>query len=264
MKSFQGTTRSFKHFFALTAVVLFSGFLFQSCKKDRVRNDQPSLERNLVVSFANGAIPFAEVDSANITMTKQGSNTAYFRRFDKGTNSLDLVMDDNLTGNWTASITIYTKKSADGSSRMYTRSVGLTLPLNANQSLSGPTNDIQGVWKPHIVLASANNEVVAVISADNGEPYFDIRVKDSKWDHFYVERAAHNRTGGMNELIAADSWECAASCYTNDKLIINSTAFANFSNLVKTKTWNNGEILIILADEESGDDETFFYMYNKN
>lgn len=248
---------------ATGAIVLLLGvLLLQSCKKDRPSNG-PSIEKYMLINFAAGSIPIAQVDSASIVLKKQGSNMPIYRRFDKGSGSLNLLMDDTQTGNWTAEISIYTKKGDDNSSRLHTRSVGFSLPLASNLNLTAPSGEIGGVWKPHIVLASNNNDVVVVLAADNGEPYFDVRVTDGKWDYFYIERYAFNRNDGMNEQVAADTWECYASCYTSDKLIVNTTGFLNFSNLVKTKSWNNGEIFIIVADMETQRERSFFYTYNK-
>jgi hypothetical protein len=237
-------------------------FALQACKKDRPSNGSPA-EKSMVINFNSGGISLVQVDSAVIVLKKQGSNTPYYRKFDKGTGSLTLAMDDTQTGNWTAEIAIYTKKATDNSSRMFTRSVGFSLPLTSNLTLTPPTGEIGGVWKPHVVLSSDNSDVVVVLAANNEDPYFDVRVKDSKWDYFYIERYAFNRNGGMNEQVAADAWECYASCYTSDKLIVNTTDFQDFSNTVKTKAWNNSEVFIIVADLETQQERTFFYHYDK-
>ncbi|HYE56674.1 MAG TPA: hypothetical protein VD996_17620 [Chitinophagaceae bacterium] len=252
-----------KPLLAFTAMLTFLTVL-QSCKKEKnPGGGDAGIEKNLVINFQPGTIPIADVDSATVVFKKQGSQQFVLQRFDKGSNFLNVLTDGLSAGDYTAEIYIYTKKAADNSSRMYTRSAGFTLPLSSNLTLTAPSGAINDVWKPHIVLAAANNDVVVVLAADNAEPYFDIRVKDNKWDYFYVERAANNRNGGMNELVAADSWECQNGCYTNDKLIINSTAFVPFTNTVKTKQWNNGEVFVIVADSDSQAEQVFFYVYDK-
>lgn len=263
MKSITGVICPSRNFFALTTAFILSVFILASCKKDNKPAPQPVIEKNLVISFGNGTIPVSQVDSADVVLKKQGSNTPIYRRFDKGAAGLNLLMDDTQSGNWTAEITIYTKKGTDNSSRMYTRSIGFTLPLASNLTVAGPTNDLQGNWKQHVVLASINNQVVVVVAADNADPYFDIRVKDSKWDYFYIERHAYNRIGNNNEPIAADAWDCYTSCYTHDKLIVNTTGFANYAEFMRNKVWNNSELFIIVADAESGNEETFYYTYDK-
>jgi len=248
--------------FVAFAALLLS--ITSSCKKENnPGGDHPSVEKDIVISFQQQGISMSQVDSAMIVFKKQGSQQFVLKRFDKQTNFMNVVTEDLSAGNYTMDIYIYTKKAADNSSRMYSRSIGVTLPLSSNHVMTAPTGEINGVWDPHIVLASANNEAVIVLAADNADPYFDVRVKDSKWDYFYIDRIAFNRNGGMNEQIAAGSWECSSNCYTNDKVIVNTTAFVPFNNEVKTKQWNNGEIYIILYDSETDEELSFFYTYNK-
>jgi hypothetical protein len=243
-------------------VMLLMTIAFSACKKDRHQPDTIE-DKKLTINFPAGTIPVSSVDSANIVFTKQGSSIQTFKRLDKSATTLSVIIDDLSAGNWTAVVTIYTSKVDDQSSRMFTRSVAFSLPLASGLALAGPTGDIKGVWKPHIVMASDNNDVVVVVAADNEDPYFDIRVKDSRWNYFYMERYAHNRTGTGNEQMAADQWECFNSCYTVDKLIIDKTSFIPFTNTVKTRPWNNGEIFVVVADINTNEERTFFYLYNK-
>ncbi|HEY0677347.1 MAG TPA: hypothetical protein VGD17_03635 [Chitinophagaceae bacterium] len=262
MKNVRLSTQTLKQFTTSAALLMITLVTLQSCKKDRPSNE-PSIEKSMKINFQAGAISIADVDSATVVLKKEGSATLFYRRLDKSASSLHMLMDDSPAGNWTAEIFIYTKKGTDNSSRMFTRSIGFKLPLASSLNITAPTGEINGVWKPHVVLASNNNDVVVVLAADNGDPYFDVRVKDSKWDYFYIERYAFNRTGGMNEQIEADAWECYNSCYTQDKVIINTTDFLDFANAVKTKTWNNGEIFVIVADIETQEERSFLYNYNK-
>lgn len=145
MKQFQGTKSGLLRT-AVAATLLIASLAISSCKKDKYSPPDVSVERYLVINFSGVTIPIAQVDSANIILKKQGSNTPTFRRFDKGAASLNLLMDDNASGNWTADLYVYSKKQ-DGSVRLFTRSIGFTLPLAANLSLVGPTGVNDGVWE---------------------------------------------------------------------------------------------------------------------
>jgi hypothetical protein len=144
MKQKQGARFSLGNVTAIAALFLVL-FTASSCKKDKTNPPDVSVERYMVINFSNVTIPIAQVDSASIILKRQGSNTPIFRRFDKGAASLNLLMDDNLAGNWTADLYVYSKKQ-DGSVRMFKRSIGFSLPLASNLDLIGPTGGNDGLW----------------------------------------------------------------------------------------------------------------------
>ncbi|HYF32727.1 MAG TPA: hypothetical protein VD993_16490 [Chitinophagaceae bacterium] len=146
MKQLQGTVLALKPSAAALAILLLLSFSLSSCKKDKAyQQPTPTIEKYLVINFSNVTIPIAQVDSATVILTKQGSNTPTFRRFDKGSQSLNLLMDDNSSGNWTADLYVYSRKP-DGSVRLFTRSIGFSLPLAVNLNLVGPTGANDGLW----------------------------------------------------------------------------------------------------------------------
>lgn len=127
------------------AAIILAVIVLPACKKDRTQpQPQPSIERNVVIEFTTGTIPFSQVDSASIIMKRQGSNTPHFRRFDKASGKMHLVMDDNLSGNWTAEFYVYTTEG--NNNHLYQRNVGFSLPLNADMKLFGPTDEQVGLW----------------------------------------------------------------------------------------------------------------------
>lgn len=128
---------------AFLAAMLLAVIVLPACKKDRTQ-PQPAIERNVVINFTNATIPFSQVDSATIIMKKQGSNNPHFRRFDKVSGKLNLVMDDNLSGNWTAELYVFTTEA--NNNHLYQRNVGFSLPLNADMKLFGPDDVPSGLW----------------------------------------------------------------------------------------------------------------------
>jgi hypothetical protein len=128
---------------AFLAAVLLAVIVLPACKKDRTQPQQPSIERNVVIEFTAATIPISQADSASVIMKKEGSNTPYFRRFDKASGKMHLVMDDNLKGNWTAVFYVYTTEG--NNQHLYQRNVGFSLPLSADMKLFAP--DAQsGLW----------------------------------------------------------------------------------------------------------------------
>jgi len=236
--------------------------LLSSCKKDPPQ-ENPYYDQQLVLSFSNTTIPFNLVDSAAVIFKKQGAVTQVFKRFEKKNNSLAVVINDLSKGNWTADIYLYTR-SADTTGRRYQQTITLTgLHQRQDITVTAPNGKVDDGWKPYIMFADAGLNVIAFVPMDNREAAFDIIVKDKKWDHFYIERYAHNRTNVGNEIMASADWQCNNGCYTNDNIIINTTSFAAFAEKVKTKTWNNGEIYLEVKDTESGEERSFFYTYHR-
>ncbi|HEX6180277.1 MAG TPA: hypothetical protein VFZ47_03480 [Chitinophagaceae bacterium] len=144
MKQKPGTRSSLKSITTIAALFLVL-FTVSSCKKDKTSPPDVSVERYIVINFSNVTIPMAQVDSGTVILKRQGSNNPIFRRFDKASASLNLLMDDSPGGNWTADLYVYSKKQ-DGSVRLFTRSIGFSLPLVSNLDLIGPTGGNDGLW----------------------------------------------------------------------------------------------------------------------
>lgn len=247
-----------KTWLILTAAILFAA----SCKKDSPQNDS-YFDQQLIVQFGNTTIPFNLVDSATVIFRKQGSVTQIFKRLDKKNNSLNAIINDLSKGNWTADVYIYAR-STDTTNRRYLQSIALTtLHHKEDIKVTGPDGKIDDAWKPSVVFTDAGADIIATIPLDNRKAAFDLLLKYKKWDHFYMERYAHNRTNIGNELMASGKWECSGGCYTYDNMIADSTTFLPFVETVKTKTWNNGEIYLSVSGAETGIEKTFFYIYNR-
>ena len=146
MKQIQGMTLSLRRSTLAAALLILLAAAASSCKKDKTNRPDVSVERYMVINFSNVTIPVTQVDSASIILLRHGTNTPVFRRFDKGSASLNLLMDDNAGGNWTADLYVYSKKQ-DGSVRVFTRSIGFSLPLAGNLTLVGPTGGNDGLWE---------------------------------------------------------------------------------------------------------------------
>lgn len=130
---------------AFLAAALLAVTFLPACKKDSAPPPPPpSEERNVVISFTQATIPFSQADSASIIMNKQGSATQYFRRFDRVTGKMNLVMDDNLKGSYAAELYVYT--TGGNNNHLYQRNVGLTLPMIVDMTIAGPDGTANGSW----------------------------------------------------------------------------------------------------------------------
>lgn len=145
MKQIQGIL-SLRRSTLAAALLIVLAAAASSCKKDKHRTPDVSVERYMVINFSAVTIPMAQVDSGSIILVRQGTNTPIFRRFDKASERLNLLMDDNASGNWTADLYVYSKKQ-DGSVRVFTRSIGFSLPLAGDLNLVGPTGGNDGLWE---------------------------------------------------------------------------------------------------------------------
>lgn len=233
--------------------------LFSSCLKQNM--DLPH-DRTMLISFNQQTIPFADTDSALVIFTKQGSPTALIKSLRKMTGSFKLELDDLNSGSWKAEVLLYTKKDMQGISNQYITSLQFTADQISGIYLTGPS-PTNTQWKKNIVLSTPNNDIVVIIPQDVVYPEFEIRSTSQQWNSFKVERGAFLRSGSMNLQVAAASWECQVNCMNSDRLIRNNTAFAAFSNEMKSKTWNNGEVSIIIEDSNLQIRKEFYYNWNK-
>jgi hypothetical protein len=249
------------HWIIWLAVAVVFATLFASCSKNPVV-EVPLTEKQLLVGFNAATIPVNLVDSAMVIFKKKGSTTQYLKRFDKGPASMQVAIDDLPNGEWTAEMYIDGRSGNDTSRRQYRQEKSFTKDLRpGNVILNAPAGTIADAWKPSVILTDGAREVQVIVPLDNTDPGFEIRMKDKSWSQFFIERLANHRTQAGNETMASARWECSGNCHTHDNWIFNTTAFRDFSEKVKTKTWNNGEISVEIKGNAPGKALSFFYIY---
>lgn len=240
-------------------------FLFIACKKDKDDPAPPPTEKIFQINFGTSSVAFNLVDSGFVVLKKAGSANQIFKRFEKKTNALSFSIEDLTAGNWTAELYIFARFNASAG-RRYDHAQAFTIPTGGakqNITLAAPTGAVSDIWKPYAFFRHETQEVAVAVALDATDPHFDIQVKDTKWDLYYVERYASNRLeGGANAKVAEQIWACDNNCYTSDKFINNNTAFLPFTQEVGNKPWNNGLIIVVVADNE-GADVQFSHVYNK-
>jgi predicted acetyltransferase len=236
--------------------------LLMACKKDK-ENPEPLAEKVLQVNFSASTIDHNLVDSGFAVFKKEGGANQIFKRFDKKPGAMSLSIDDLPVGNWTAEMYIFARFD-QSAGRRYRQDKAFTVGSTKEAvNINAPTGLIADSWKPYAFFRHDGQGVSIAVALDNKDPHFDIQVQDTKWDMFYIERYANNRLpGGANAKVAEDIWLCNNGCYTSEKFINNHTAFIPFTQQVGNQEWNNGLIIVVVADNE-GADVQFSHLYNK-
>lgn len=242
---------------------ILCALILTACSKSK--NDlTPIPDNSLYVTFSASTVLFTKVDSATVVLKKTGSQTEYFLHFNKASDKLHFPLDGFSAGEWTADMYIFSRYDDKGG-RLFHQQKTFTMPLTGQAiGISGPTGALTDSWQPSAFIRDNTNGISITIPLDATDPHFDIQVADSKWNSFSVERAVLKKIPGTgNELKATDTWACNNGCYTHNKAIINNTAFVSFAQQAATKDWNNGELTIIVKDEQAGVTLDYFCPYNK-
>lgn len=239
--------------------------LFTACKKDKDHDPEPPGDKELLVNFSTTSIAYNLVDSGFVILKKQGGANQIFKRFEKKTGAISFSIDDLSAGNWTAEMYIFARFN-ESAGRRYRQDKTFTIQSGGakeNITLAAPTGAITDSWKPYAFFRHEQLGVSIAVALDNTDPHFDVEVRDTRWDLFYIERYASKRIqGGGNGHVAEYIWSCDNGCYTSDKFINNNTGFLPFTQAVSNKEWDNGLMIVVIADNE-GADVQFTHAYNK-
>lgn len=241
-------------FFCLLSPVLF--LLVPACKK----TDSPVTQ--LIIKFTSPGIALNQIELATVVFTKVGSSEKIHKALEKTVSALQTPLTGLSAGNWQAEIHLRTTKGADGYQRKFILKKTFTWPTTSI-ALTAPTGKMTDNWQQFVLLGNLNAGAIITVPLDPTDPYFEMHVLDKKWDYFYIDRSIRNQNGTTNEYIDQAEWECSANCFTEEDKIIDSTAFAPFSNRAKSKTWNNGEIFVILLNVRTGMENIYLFRYEK-
>jgi hypothetical protein len=235
--------------------------LATSCKKDK-QGPPPVTDKVMQINFTTASINYNLVDSGYVIFKKEGSNTQYFKRFEKKPNTLSVITDDLPAGNWTAEMYVFTRFD-DKAGRRFRQDKTFTKTATTESiQLNAPVGTITDAWKPSAFFSDAARSISVAVPLDCKDPHFDIEAKSTPWDYFYIERYANKRLqGGAKAKVAEGIWDCRGSCFTSDGIINNNTFFIPFTQEVGNKAWDNGLIIIVIADDD-GADVQFSYSYD--
>lgn len=241
------------------AMITGMGLFFQSCLKE---NLQYPTEPKLTIVFTPETLAFNKIDSGAVIFKKQGSLVPIFKRLQKSGGKFEVDMEDLSFGNWTSEIYVYTSKDAAGMSNQYLAKLSFVKEQITGIVIPAPTAAGSAVWKKSEVLSTPDNGVIVIVPLDITDPYFEIQVRDLKWDSVFVEKGGFKRNGNMNEQVGLKTWTCTSNCFGTDRIISNFQAFAVFAEQMKTTSWNNADVTIILTDQQGATQE-FYHAWNK-
>jgi hypothetical protein len=255
------TPKSHSLFYLLLAGFSLVWFL-QSCSKAPITIKHEV--KKLCLSFQAGSIPMNSIDSAFVLLRRDGVNTNYFLRFDQYERGLQVNIDGFRPGQWIAELYVYTKMNLDGKSKLYFQSKIFDILNNSTKvEFIAPRRINNDSWKKRVIFSNAGNDISVLVSLDHADPYIGAVAKNKSWDYIFIQRYAYQNSGGSQVLIASAAWECDGDCFGSNRVFNNTSAFATFSEKIKSADWNTGKIKVIVANYQSGEDFTMLYTYNK-
>lgn len=158
-----------------------------SCKKDK-DDPAPPAEKELQVHFSASSIAYNLVDSGFVVLKKEGATTQIFKRFEKNADTLSFSIDDLSAGNWTAEMYIFARFNASAG-RRYRQDKTFTVQAGGVKEsiiLAAPTGVITDSWKSYAFFRHEGQGVSVAIPLDNADPHFDIEVRETKWNFYYI------------------------------------------------------------------------------
>ena len=245
----------------LVAVIgIITAAVLPSCLK---KNTVQSGERKMIIAFSQQSVPFDKIDSATAIFTKQGTAIPYYLKFLKNNGTFEVSMADFTTGIWKMEVMAYSKKDTAGKSFQYVAGATIDVAQVSGVLLGAPDQGTSNVWKKHIILSSANNDVVSITPLDLTNPAFTLIDKDPKWDSLYITKTALQTSDGDTVVVSSKTWSCGINCLNSNRSITDTTYFNDFSQYIKTRTWSKGSVEVILKDNESDDTKAFIHNWNK-
>lgn len=246
-------------------LLMATTWLTVSCSKSK--NDDPGTKQpvagQLAVVFDSKTIPFSLIDSGYVILRKEGNQIPYIKKFIKENNKLRITIDDLTPGNYTASM--YVDAHLENNNTVIYREYRMEKQIKAGNEgieVAGPTTALKKDWKAHVVFTNETRGFYTYVPLNGEDPTFEIIRNNKKWTYFYLERAAHERKGETNKLLSAFSYQCS-DCFGDGQYLHNNTAFKNWSTELANYSWNNGVIIFIIMDEETGEDIQYSHVFDR-
>jgi hypothetical protein len=249
--------RSWKRHLLAAAII---GITAGSCLKE---NTVDPGDRKMIIAFSQQSVPFDKIDSATAIFIKQGTTIPYYLKFEKNSGTFEVSMADFTTGIWKMEVMAYSKKDTAGKSFEYVTAATVDVSQVSGVLLGAPDQGTSNVWKKHIILSSASNDVVSITPLDVTNPAFTLIANDPKWDSFYVKKSAFQTVEGDTVVVTSKTWSCGIDCLGSSHSITDTTYFNDFSQYIKTRTWNQGSVEVTLKDNQSADTKAFIHRWNK-
>ena len=261
-----------KNFKALMLLATLVGMLSSACSKnndkdeekepDTVYPDKPT-PGEFQVHFDASTIELARVDSGYIVLQRAGTAIQYLKKFIKGNQLLKVDIDGLVEGQYSVSIVLDMKLKNDNKViwRQFRVKKDLQL-LQAGVAVKAPVNELKKDWKPYVVLSDVTRSFQLTVPMDCTDPYFELLSRDPKWDYVYLERAAYKHNGTGKTAQGGWSFQCDNGCFDGNRFIINSEEFKDWSGMMSVKQWDNADVFLILAHQDTGEDYTILHNFD--
>ena len=247
-------------------VLLATALLSASCTKSKKedKGEPQPIAGQLAVTFDNNTIPFHLIDSGYVALRKEGSQIATIKHFIRENNKLQIAIDDITPGNYTASL--YIDAHLEDNNKVIYREYRIDKQIKAGNDgilISGPTTAIKKDWKPHVVFTNTEKGFYTYVPLNCEDPAFEVLIANRKWDYFYIERAAHQRTGSTNKQLSSFSYNCSEDCVGPSGYLFDKNIFRNWSTELANYSWNNGVIIFIIMDQQTGEEHQYSHIFER-
>lgn len=251
------------------------GMMSAACSKNNDKDKEKENEEETVypdkptpgefqVHFDASTIELARVDSGYVLLQRAGTGIQYLKKFIKGNQLLKVDIDGMAEGQYSVSIVLDMKLKNDNKVIWRQFRVKKDLPLvQTGVAVKAPVNELKKDWKPYVVISDAARSFQLTVPMDCTDPYFELLSRDPKWDYVYFERAAYKRTGGTGKTAqGAWSFQCDNQCFDGNGFIIDAEEFKDWSGMMNTKQWDNADVFLILAHQDTGEDYTILHNFD--
>jgi hypothetical protein len=231
-----------------------------ACDKENETPPPVQSERQLRINFSNSTINIADVDSAEVILTKTGF-PAITKKLQKANGFMFAVAADIIDGNWQAEWLLYTKKPATGYARQFSRTSLVMFPLSGTWAEMAPAGDWSSGWNPRVLAHDEEAKITYITAMHFSDPYFAIINKSNlALRYVYIDRIASKVNNGQSNVVGAKEFELFNGIPMDG--ITDRQAFLPLTTEMQGKTWNQGEILIEILDGQNLN-RTFYFKYSK-
>jgi hypothetical protein len=239
-----------------------AAILFGACKKEMGQNSSGSDGKSFKLAFSSSSIDLNDIDSAIIMLTKPGS-AVITKKLIKQNGYMTAATTGIPAGNWKIEWVVYAESpvSNDEYGRQYVYNQTEAFPLSAAIEQQAPKGDFDGTWLPRVWMKDAETGLTIVMGMDFADPFLSMKAAPGKeYSYYYIDKIASWVDGNTNNMVGADNLEVTGdfpSPYLEDL-----TSFADLAEMMKTRNWNKGEILVLI-EEKNGPESIFYYVYQK-
>ncbi|MCU0394548.1 MAG: hypothetical protein MUF29_01465 [Chitinophagaceae bacterium] len=247
-----------KHPLYLSLAVL----LFAACNKP-IELPPPSAEKTISLDLSSGTIAAATIDSVEVFFSAPGKPP--IRSLMQFTQSgWQMPAPPLAAGDYAINFRVYAREIQPGKTLrfQYAQAQVIGLPLTESKVFKGPNGTLEDRWLKRMFVQDTALKTTFIMGLHAEDPFFELQVGEGmRFQYVYIDKIAHWRQGGQSRRVESAAFE-REEMLVSPGILNNRTAFAGLAERITGKDWNEGEILLLLMDEQ-GRDHTFYYSYSK-